>query len=415
MLALAWCYSVGDLWDSTVGLCALTICATNLCCRFVRCCTLRFRLVMNGSDFPLSYVDAWLAVGLSFALCNVRANSKAEKRKDSHPARCESFRDVSLCVLLLEAQLFQSCVRAVEQHLELRALLLGGRLVARLGQADGPRLKVANQAALRRRHALDVAGDRLGSTSHFLLGRAGNGSPAQLTLRLGSRLLVLSPEVDVGVVPTVGVNRLHLVGANLSRVDLDDGADLARGFVAHFEGALASVSHGEEEGLGVQRVAVGHRHPEDLGAVVNGSGLLTRRDLVLALHLLRLQRFGRDVAADDRDGGRFGLDRVGRSGRVDVDGGNERDQVGEIHGGGSCVWGLSRQPSPHSYREWERRLLPGLHLANLRPALCTLQSSYQTNQKKRGGGRTSHLPLLVRLGFRSNLWRALPIGRGPGS
>lgn len=229
----------------------------------------------------------------------------------------------------LEAQLGESLVRFREDGLVHGAVLLRGRLVASLGRSLRPGLEVEHDALLGNRHAVNEARHAaLGSLALLTAGADDQHDATlgtHLALRLGHRSLLLRAEVGGVVVPAVRGDGLDLIGALV--VLVEDQAALA------LDSALASVAHGHDELLGVQLLASVEEHTRRTGLVVNGSRL------VAAHHLLALALGLGEIAADDRLHHFGGVVDVGVRGRVDVVLRDEGDDVGEIHGGGSCGLG----------------------------------------------------------------------------
>lgn len=267
-------------------------------------------------------------------------------------------------------QLVDGLADGVEHGL-VRGLLLGRLGVDhRLGCRLLPGPEIGEELLRGERHAVDVARHAAVGGALLLTARPGRLVAAHLALGLSHGGLLLAAEVSAVVVPAVRGDGLDLVVALVVPVE-----DLAAHSVL-LDPALASVAHGEDEGLGIELVAGGEGHTRRTGLAVNGSRLVLGGGLLLAGAL----RLG-EVAADDRldDFGRvvdLGL-RVG----VNVGNRDERDQVGEIHGGGSCVWGWMRWGRlwPWTGREWERRSLLSW-VRRVWPLLCRVQWPCQASR-----------------------------------
>jgi hypothetical protein len=301
--------------------------------------------------------------GAWYAVCTLQSacQRKREKTKGPNPARFEPLEDVSVC--RSAGQLVDGLLHLVENGALRGTLLVGLGLDHRLGCRSLPGLEIEQDALAGLRHASH-------EPRHTARGRRGLdhlGRTAQLALSLGSRFEILRAEVTAVVVPAVGVDRLDLIVAHLALVH--EGLPLLRP-------PLARIAHRDEEALRVERVALGERdagrHALPRVGVVNGCGALARLDLAL---------LGGRVAHHRHLGGLVLLE-VGRGGRVGVDGRNERDQIGERHGGVSCV-GVACCTLGSSHVVNGSALSSLVRRAVAWPTLCTLQSTYQP-QKKRG-------------------------------
>jgi len=218
-------------------------------------------------------------------------------------------------------QLVDGLTDGVEELLVRSLLLRGLGVDHRLGRRLLPGPEIGEELLSRERHACHVARHAALGSPLLLPGRTRGDTASQLALRLGHGRLLLAAEVSGIVVPGVRGDGLDLVVALVVLVE-----DLALAL----DPPLASVAHGEDEGLGVELVAGVECHTRRTGLAVNGSGLVAGLLLAAALRL-------GEIAADDRLGHLGVHVHFGRGGGIDVSGRDERDDVGEIHGGGSCV------------------------------------------------------------------------------
>lgn len=253
----------------------------------------------------------------------------------THVLGCDRLEGVRHC----SHQLADGLADGDEHGLMCGLLLHRLRIDHRLSRRLLPCPEIGKQLLSRQWHAVDVTSQATVGSLDFLTGRTRgvDDLAARLAVGLGPGERVLRTEVAALVVADVGMNRLDDVLSHLGLVSLDDRGHLTRDGVGGGEAALAGIAAGDQEALGIQRVAVGHRHTEDLGLLVNGS-----LDFTLASGLGLGLLLAGHVAADDRLG-HLGLHVHFRGrGGVDVGGHDEREDVGEIHGGGSCGLGWRR-------------------------------------------------------------------------